>query len=124
MADFLIAAFCLGWNVKISLVGDPDRDNPRHPDLERLTDVDEVWAFCFRRVKGNQWRLLGRFVAKDHFVGLGFYRRTELEGQYAAKAFEAAVRWPDYLGRREPIRGEHWSDYLTGNVQDVYDTPF
>jgi hypothetical protein len=55
--------------------------NSRHPDFERLSNIDEVWVMCFRQPKMDQWRLMGRFAAFNAFVGLAFFRRAFLDGK-------------------------------------------
>lgn len=109
--------FCAGQYVSVSLKGDPDK---RRPDFERLHSVQEVWAMCFRSVKANQWRLLGRFSQKNTFVGLGLYRRPELTGsQYTARANDVISEWQNLFGKAVPLMGQHKFDYLSGVVRDV-----
>lgn len=114
-ADALVSRFCAGQYLSISLIGDP---KGRRPDLERLRDVDEVWALCFRDFKSNQWRLLGRFASKNGFVGLGLYRRGELQGAYVSRAIEVMAEW-DQRFQAPPLRGTTKLDYLSGTVKDV-----
>ena len=116
-SDKLIATFWAGWYVSISLLGDPDG---LKPDLERLHSVDEVWSLCFRRVRQDQWRLLGRFVSKNLYVGLGLYRRSELAGgEYGKKAEAVIYDWTIIHGLDSPLKGNNKNDYLGGMVGNV-----
>jgi hypothetical protein len=123
LGEALITTYISGGYVSVSLKGDPD-DN--HPDLERMHTVDEVWLFCFRKFRSNQWRLMGRFTALDTFVALRLYRRSELGGQnYERNAFEFQVCWETVFPDAPIVRGDKWSDYLSGTVKDVDSTqPF
>ena len=89
----LIQNYIAGNYVSASLCGNPDKR--LKPDFERLTDMDEAWAMCFRATKQNQWRLFGRFVQKNVFVGLALCRRSFLNGEktYHAKAVEIFGHW-------------------------------
>jgi len=62
---FQIGIFNAGHYVRVSLIGDPSKQKP---DIERLSGLDEAWVMCFRRPLPG-WRLFGRFVAKNIFVG-------------------------------------------------------
>jgi hypothetical protein len=113
----LTSLFWAGQYISVSLLGDPQK---RKPDFERLHSVDEVWAMCFRSIKGNQWRLLGRFYTKNIFIGLGLYRRRELTGsKYTRHAEDAILEWRQLFGDRAPIIGTQKYDYLSGVVRDV-----
>lgn len=116
-ADALMSAFQGGFSVTVSLLGDP---NGRRPDIERMRDVEEVWLFCFRRMKLNQWRLMGRFIKSDTFIRLHLYRRSDLAGKaYERRAFEFQTCWDRSFGNRFIRGGTHWTDYLTGTIKDV-----
>ncbi len=115
-ADALMSAFQAGYSVSVSLFGDPRQ---QRPDLERMHGVDEVWLLCFRKMRQNQWRLMGRFTKIDTFVGLHLYRRSELAGKnYERSAFSFQACWDRSIGSRF-LRGSHWTDYLTGSIRDV-----
>lgn len=117
-ANSFAAIFGAGQYVRVSLIGDPEK---KRPDLERLTDMDEAWAMCFRSPKPG-WRLLGRFVAKNVFVSACLLDRLTLDGDatYARYAQAMITRWGEGLPEWEPIRGLAWQDYLDGTVKDVY----
>jgi hypothetical protein len=116
-AEVLITAYIAGNYITVSMLGDPSGAGP---DLERMHTVDEVWLFCFRSVKNNQWRIMGRFVAPNTFVGLRLYRRSELDGDnYERCAFEFQVCWQSCFGARPFIRSSLWTDYLSGYVKNV-----
>jgi hypothetical protein len=71
-----IAGFQLGHVVKVLLSG---RDSERKkPVFERLIGLDEVWVMCFRDPKFSQWRMFGRFIEKNVFVGLKLHTREHL----------------------------------------------
>jgi len=76
--------------VSVALNGDPLR---RKPDFERLIGVDDVWIMGFRQPRMSQWRMMGRFVQQDHFVGLELYDRRFLDGQ--RKYHKVAEGFPD-----------------------------
>jgi hypothetical protein len=117
-ANRTVAIFQAGQFVTISLVGDLGK---KRPDLERLTDLDEAWAMCFRAPMPG-WRLLGRFAAKSVFVGLSLLDRHTLNGNrtYAGYAQAMIDKWEEDLPGIEPVRGLTWQDYLDGTVKDVY----
>lgn len=118
-AHSLIDSFLLGEYVSVCLCGDHEAD------LKRLRAVDEVWVLCFRRVQLNQWRVIGRFSKPNTFVGLSIHRRGEINTwkKYNSAAQAFISKWNSTLHGRAPLRGNHWTDYLTGPVQDR-DDPF
>ena len=121
-ADGLVARFWAGQLLRFSLVGNP---NERDPDLEKLHTVDEVWALCFRSVRQNQWRLFGRFVEKNTFVGLALHRRSELGStkNYGQRASEIPAEWIRVLGDLSFVRAVTIGEYLSGLVIDVDHDP-
>jgi hypothetical protein len=114
-AHHLVDAFITGQIVSVCLCGE------HNADLKRLQDVDEVWVLCFRKVRMNQWRVLGRFSRQDCFVGLTIHRRDEIgtRKKYTKAASDFISFWNIALRGAQPLRGSHWVDYLTGPVQDL-----
>lgn len=112
-----IGNFNAGYYLRASLVGDP---NKRRPDVERLSGLDEVWVMCFRRPPPG-WRLFGRFVAKNIFVGTALKDRHECgrRSRYTAIAESVIDLWNHDPFRLPVIRGSVWQDYLDGTVADV-----
>ena len=80
------------------------------PLLERLVEVDEVWAICFRKPPPG-WRLLGRFLDKDVFVGLRFIDKPDLAGRYKEVSAEVVGVWDEHFDF-EPIRSASLDDYI------------
>jgi hypothetical protein len=90
------------------------------PELERLEGLDEAWVMCFRKPRPG-WRLLGRFLARDHFVALAAYARDVLKNRrlYEEAAQRMIDQWGAMFGAIEPFRGDHPAAYLSGVVRDV-----
>ena len=119
VARALIDSFLLGRLIKVSLKGNGT------VDLERMRNVDEVWVLCFRRVSDNQWRIMGRFSSFNKFVGLTAHKRSDLKGKsYDEKGRECVGEWLRCFKRLQPLRGNHWSDYLSAPVQNADDQEF
>jgi hypothetical protein len=115
----IIATTAAGYAVTVSLLGDP---NGRKPDLERLTGLDEVWAFCARRPRHFQVRMFGCFLAKGVFVGLDIHDRNALAGRrtYNEKAALIPGRWESVFGANvKPLTGNSVDMYLNGIPRDV-----
>lgn len=115
-ADFLFGSYAAGYLMTVSLIGNSDAK----PHLERLKDLDEVWAFCFREPRPG-WRFFGRFLQRDQFIALRAYDRRELgpKSQYHKHAEEIIGDWKSVLGDLEPLRGTSVNDYLSGVWRDV-----
>jgi hypothetical protein len=91
------------------------------PDLEKLVGPDEVWVLCFRSPRPGG-RLLGRFLEKDIFVGLGIYLREDLGGaEYELAAANAVNQWAALLGPAQPIRSDDLDDYISATYRDMDD---
>lgn len=112
-----IGIFNAGHYVRVSLVGDPSK---RKPDIERLSGLDEAWVMCFRRPLPG-WRLFGRFVAKNIFVGKSLKDRHECgrRSHYTNIAEGVIGAWDSDPLHPPIIRGSVWQDYLDGTVADV-----
>jgi hypothetical protein len=108
--------YIAGMFVSGSVNGDPHK---RHPNFERLENVDEVWVMCFRAPHDNQWRLMGRFVEPNKFVGLALFSRRFLNGRihYEKQATEFASRWPT---SEKYFVGTKIEDYISQPVRDPY----
>jgi hypothetical protein len=109
-----------GWSLKVALTQKPGGyKRGQHPDLERLDDVDEVWAMCFRD-PGPGWRMLGRFVEKDTFIGLTIHDRHALtKGAYKVAAEAVIPIWEDLFRADQLLRGDTIYDYLSGPIRDA-----
>jgi len=116
----LLQQYIAGYYLTASLCGNPNKK--LKPDFERLTDLDEVWAMCFRATRVNQWRLLGRFVRQNIFVGLGLYRRSFLNGKttYHVRAVEFLAHWEKFEHSLPVIRSNRIEDYISEPVRDLY----
>jgi hypothetical protein len=115
-ADFLFGSYAAGHLVTVSLAGNSEA----RPDMERLAEIDEVWALCFR-VPNPGWRFLGRFLQRDLFIGLRAYDRHELgrRKDYHRKAEGVIEDWNSLFEGLEPCRGTRVNDYLSGVWRDV-----
>jgi hypothetical protein len=116
-ADTIVGRYTAGHLVTVSLLGDPDK---RKPDLERLENVHEVWALCFRKPRPG-WRILGRFVQRDMFVGLRAYDRHVLgkKSNYAKNAKAIPNDWTNLLGDAPVLFAATAGEYLSGVHRDV-----
>ena len=111
--EVLIRSYCVGSLLTVSF-----KKNKYRPDIERLADYDEVWALCARNPKPG-WRLLGRFVRPDWFIGLAAWSKNDLFKRYDEAASDVNKRWREIFGSQEPWRGNRPADYLTGALRDV-----
>lgn len=116
-AERLIGIFCAGQLITIS-----QKKNDRRPDLERLEGFDEVWSFCLRRPKPG-WRLLGRFIQRDHLILLRGWDKQKLFNQYTEASEQIIDDWEDLFATRVAHSGEWYSGYLSGVIRDA-DEPF
>jgi hypothetical protein len=115
-ADHVVGKYVAGQLVTVSLIG----NSKAEPDMERLEDLDEVWALCFRLPRPG-WRLIGRFLQRDLFISLRAYDRHFLgkREKYHKHAAEIIDDWKTILGDLEPLRGTSVNDYLSGVWRDV-----
>ncbi len=99
------------------------RSAPR-VDLEKLENIDEIWALCFRKPKPG-WRLFGRFLAQDIFLGLRMYDRNELGSveNYTRLAEETVGDWDARFKGIPPLRSNNLTDYLSGEMYRDVDEP-
>jgi len=117
-ADAQTTIFAAGQLVRVSLVGDPQK---KKPDLELLTDLDEAWAMCFRKPRPG-WRLFGRFVDRNVFIGLCLVDRNQMKGfrAYGQIAQNMIDKWNRDFSSLHPVRSNSLADYLSGTIRDVY----
>lgn len=111
--------YLAGVFVTGSMQGDP---RGLRPDFERLETLDEVWVMCFRQPRHEQWRLMGRFIKPNSFVGLGFYRREFLNGKkhYQKQAELFLEHWNRVAIDMTTYVGHAIEDYISQPVRDPY----
>lgn len=90
-------------------------------DFKRIRDLTEVWALSSRRPKFDQYRLLGRFFARDVFVGLALLKRSELGDRksYHLQASKIIDHWNVIFPQHEPLSGIKAADYFGGVFNDI-----
>lgn len=88
--------------------------------LEKLEKVDEIWALCFRKPAPG-WRLFGRFIERDTFVGTELYDRNVLgkKSNYTQLAQAEAGLWNRRFPGLPYLSSPDLADYLTGVYFDV-----
>jgi hypothetical protein len=113
-ANLIIGRFIEGHYLLIS------RKSAKDCDLEQLEDVDEVWALCFRKPRPG-WRLLGRFIERNTFIGLRLCDRKELgfRPNYEREAASVIEDWITCFGSNDPLRGVDFGQYVGGHYKDV-----
>jgi hypothetical protein len=113
-ADKLVGRYVAGYLLVVT------RKSGRNADLEQLEGLDAVWALCFRSPPPG-FRLLGRFVARDTFIGFRLYDRHALDGKktYNELAGQVIADWKRDFGQIKPLRSLNLSDYLSGVFRDV-----
>lgn len=113
--------FVSNGRVTVSLSGDKSRWT-EDPDMERLQGVDEVWVVRFHEPSRNHWRLMGRFVRQNVFVGLVSHRHNELNGNaYSQRANEFIAEWNRLLPGVSFLRESTVGAYLTKPGTDIDD---
>ncbi len=80
------------------------------PQLERVHNVDEVWMMCFRTPPPG-WRLFGRFLCKDVFVGLILVEKFDVVRKYEETGRQAIADWERILSE-DPLRSSDLDDYI------------
>lgn len=118
----LVTKYQLGWSIRVSLHGNSEA----RPDFERLDDCDEVWVMCFRDPRLNQWRLFGRFIQHNVFVGLYLYDRRALgtREHYNIVAQNFPNQWDVETKMMPYITGTTVGQYLGGVTIDVDQSAF
>jgi hypothetical protein len=110
-----------GWLMRVALSRrDGGYRKGMEPILERLGNIDEVWAMCFRKPAPG-WRFLGRFVEYNTFVALRAYDRRLLSppSRYLDAANQVIADWHELFGRQSPHRGDAIEEYLGGQTRDA-----
>ncbi len=121
LADLVIGRYLKGHCVWICLTRE---EHPKTDvDLKRLENADEIWNFRFakRSTRYNGWRVFGRFLGSDFFVGLVAVSRDKFRYQsdWDLHIDETKKRWSNYFPTTEPFRSASVSDYVSGYIKDV-----
>jgi hypothetical protein len=106
-ADFEIGKFIRGNIVGVS------RTHRSKAELKWLTNLPEIWVYCFRKPSPG-WRLFGRFVRKNVFVGLHCVPREvcgDLVG-YAKQAEFCVQIWENLFPNEDPFTAGNFESYL------------
>lgn len=108
-ADEIIGRFVAGHMMSVSR---QRREWPKNqaPTLERLEGIEDVWMLCFRKPPPG-WRLLGRFLCKDVFVGLVLIEKKDLFGKYEEFSGKVIAEWED-LFEVQPVKSDEISENL------------
>ncbi|MFM9862465.1 MAG: hypothetical protein ACKVRO_02560 [Micropepsaceae bacterium] len=124
IADVVVGKFLAGQSVTastrwLSLPKAYRKRFEKNLEFERLDDLDEIWAVCFRKPKPG-WRFFGRFLERNVFAAIAAHDRHDLapEAKYAERAQAAIAKWNE-LGLPDPHRGTKVGDYLDGVYFDV-----
>lgn len=113
-AEVVISRFMAGHLMNVS------RKSAPGVHLEQLEKVDEVWALCFRKPPPG-WRLFGRFIEQDTFVGTALYDRYVLSTRpkYTRFAMAEAEEWSRRFPGLPYLTSPDLADYLTGVYYDA-----
>lgn len=112
-AESLVGIFRSGGLVRVS------RQMDVEADLKCMVGVDEIWVLCFRTPRPGG-RLLGRFIERDLFVGLGLYTREELAGAaYTQRGKDAVAEYERLLPHSPTVRSADLKDYLSPHFKDL-----
>jgi hypothetical protein len=87
-------------------------------DLEQLEELPETWGLCYRRPRPG-WRLFGRFLERDVFVGLRLDDRHDIGSNFAKVAHDIKDDWANTFGKVSPLLGARVEDYISGAYYDV-----
>ncbi len=114
-----ITIYQLGYFVKVSLSG-LDSESKK-PFLERLAGLSEVWVMCFRDPRASQWRLFGRFVRQNCFVGIKLHTRENLgqKENYNAEGENFINLWNKLFSQFGYVLGSQADEYLSEPFGDV-----
>lgn len=109
--------YMIGYMITMS------RQRRRDAVLKPVEGADSVWSFAYRSPKPG-WRLMGRFLEQDTFVGLSLKSRGFLGRMKEAFTNEALVvvdDWARILPGIEPVRSHSFADYLSDPIWDLED---
>lgn len=109
--------FMVGHVISIS------RERRRTAVLKKVEGVDAVWSLSYRKPKPG-WRLLGRFLERDVFVGLSLQPRARLGAD--ATAFTVAAQavvshWQALFPGLDPESSDAADDMLSPLYWDLDD---
>jgi hypothetical protein len=112
-ANRILSEFVLGRPISVSF-------KSKRVELERLENVDEIWACCIRKPRPGS-RLFGRFVAQDCLVLMAAHDRHALgqRGQYQAMAQTVIAEWNRILPNVSPYSASKLSGYISGVVRNA-----
>jgi hypothetical protein len=113
-AERVLSTFCKGHLISVSSMG-------KRSDLEQLIGLYQAWALCFRKPKPG-WRVFGRFIEPNVFVGLRAYDRIDLgsaKGRYGEMAQAMIDEWDRILPDVPPLRAAAISGYVNGVMRNV-----
>lgn len=118
-ALLVVGRFRQGHVVRMALT--QPTDPKAQVDLKRLDNVDEVWTMRFtNKPFDSGWRVLGRFIRPNIFVGLCAADRRMLIGTGYKRAIKGFLfEWDLMLTGTPIVRGQVCGDYLTGNFIHV-----
>jgi|GEM_PF-1529611 len=105
--------FSFGWLVTVS------RQKPgKSAVIKQMHGADEVWTFCLRKISPG-WRIIGRFLEQDCFVGVRIVPRSRI-GMDGTKLFiECATEMDVKFAGLPCVRSDNLSHYLTGQYNDL-----
>lgn len=119
-ADALNARIIQGYDFTVSLLGDSSKE----PEVEKLENLHEAWAICYRTPKPG-WRLLGRLYGQGTFVASDLKDRHELGNRenYHRIATAAMADLDAVITCVPPFVGMGEKDYFLGLVRNVDKPP-
>ena len=97
------------------------RTRDRAAVLKKIDNADAVWSFAYRKPRPG-WRLIGRFLERDAFVGLSMKSRSFLgrdENAFTDEAWEVVKAWNQLLPGLDPVRSDDVEDLLSPLFWDL-----
>jgi len=89
--------------------------------LKKIDNADAVWSFAYRKPRPG-WRLIGRFMERDVFIGLSLKSRSFLghrESAFTEEACAAVEAWNRLLPGLDPVRSDDVEELLSPLVWDL-----
>lgn len=89
--------------------------------LKKIEHADAVWSFAYRRPRPG-WRLIGRFIERDAFIGLSMKSRSFLgrsENAFTEEAKAIVEVWNRLLPGLDPVRSDDVEELLSPLVWDL-----